>query len=108
MTASPFPVLRLKPKADARRIRHGHPWVFADDIVADRRTRAIPPGTVAVLEDAERTPLAAVAATMESRIAARVLDHDARIAEVNVRVHKPHAPLPGVVRDVVAELVRRR
>ncbi|WGH77856.1 RSP_2647 family RNA methyltransferase [Jannaschia ovalis] len=70
------PVLRLKPKADARRIRHGHPWVFADDIVADRRSRAIPPGTIAVLEDAERNPLAAVAATMESRIAARVLDRD--------------------------------
>ena len=30
MQASPFPVLRLKPKADARRIRHGHPWAWAD------------------------------------------------------------------------------
>jgi dihydropteroate synthase len=45
---------------------------------------------------------------LASAIAARVLDHDARIGAVTVRVHKPHAPLPGVVRDVVAEVVRRR
>ena len=45
---------------------------------------------------------------LASAIAARVLDHDARIGQVTVRVHKPHAPLPGVVRDVVAEVVRRR
>jgi dihydropteroate synthase len=45
---------------------------------------------------------------LASAIAARVLDHDARIGTVTVRVHKPHAPLPGVVRDVVAEVVRRR
>ena len=45
---------------------------------------------------------------LASAIAARVLDLDARIGTVTVRVHKPHAPLPGVVRDVVAEVVRRR
>ena len=45
---------------------------------------------------------------LASAIARRVLTHDRRIAEVTVRVHKPHAPLPGVVRDVVAEVVRRR
>jgi dihydropteroate synthase len=45
---------------------------------------------------------------LASAIAARGLDHDARIGTVTVRVHKPHAPLPGVVRDVVAEVVRRR
>lgn len=45
---------------------------------------------------------------LAAAIAARVLDHDARIVEATVRVHKPHAPLPGVVRDVVAEVVRRR
>ena len=45
---------------------------------------------------------------LASAIAARVLDHDRRITAATVRVHKPHAPLPGVVRDVVAEVVRRR
>lgn len=45
---------------------------------------------------------------LASAIARRVLAHDRRVAEATVRVHKPHAPLPGVVRDVVAEVVRRR
>ncbi|UWQ20842.1 RSP_2647 family RNA methyltransferase [Jannaschia sp. W003] len=70
------PSVRLKPRADARRIRWGHPWAFADDLVLDRRTRALAPGTVATLEDAERNPLATVAVTPDSRIAARVLDRD--------------------------------
>ena len=70
------PVLRLKPGADARRIRHGYPWVYRDDVVADRRTRAIDAGTIAVLTDAERTPLGLAAVNMESRIAARMLDRD--------------------------------
>ena len=70
------PTIRLKPKADARRVRWGHPWVFADDLVLDRRTRALPPGTVAVLEDADRAALATVAVSPEARVAARVLDRD--------------------------------
>ena len=31
-------VVRLKPKAEARAIRHGFPWVYADELVIDRRT----------------------------------------------------------------------
>ncbi|MDJ0994249.1 MAG: class I SAM-dependent rRNA methyltransferase [Dinoroseobacter sp.] len=69
-----LPRLRLKPKADARSVRHGAPWVYADALVLDRRTKALTPGTIATLEDANRTPLATVAVTPGSRIAARVLD----------------------------------
>lgn len=69
-----LPRLRLKPKADARAIRHGVPWVYADDLVLDRRTKALAPGTIATLEDANRAPLATVAVTPASKIAARVLD----------------------------------
>lgn len=76
MTASPFPVLRLKPKADARRIRHGHPFVWADELVLDRRARGLAPGALAVLEDAERTPVAIGTATVGAKIAFRVLDRD--------------------------------
>lgn len=71
-----YPILRLKPKADARRIRHGYPWVYLDDLVTDRRSRALAPGTIAELQDAERAPLALVAANMGTRVAARVLDRD--------------------------------
>jgi len=77
MTASPFPVLRLKPKADARRIRHGHPWAWGDEIVLDRRSKAVPAGALAVLEDSERVPIAMGVATVEGKIAFRVLDRDA-------------------------------
>ncbi|MEX2501179.1 MAG: dihydropteroate synthase, partial [Trueperaceae bacterium] len=45
---------------------------------------------------------------LASAIAERVLAGDVRIARVLVRVHKPHAPLPGVVRDVTVQVSRRR
>jgi 23S rRNA (cytosine1962-C5)-methyltransferase len=78
MTAPPFayPVIRLKPKADARRIRHGHPWAWADDLVMDRRTRAIAPGSLVVLEDAGREALGLGVASTEARIGVRLLDRD--------------------------------
>jgi len=77
MTPSPLPVIRLKPKANARAIRHGAPWVYDNEVVTDRRTKALAPGTLAVLEDAERASLAVVAVNPGSRIFARVLDRDA-------------------------------
>jgi len=76
MTAPSFPVLRLKPKADARRIRHGHPWAWGDELVLDRRARALPAGALAVLEDGERVPVAMGVATVGGKIAFRVLDRD--------------------------------
>ena len=71
------PVIRLKPKADARRIRHGHPWVHADDLVLDRRSRAVAPGSIVTLEDAERRAIGTFAFNPDAPIAARALDRDA-------------------------------
>lgn len=71
-----LPALRLKPKADARRIRFGHPWAWSDDLVLDRRARNIPAGALAVLEDNERNPLGLGVATVEAKIALRLLDRD--------------------------------
>ncbi|TNF20506.1 MAG: class I SAM-dependent rRNA methyltransferase [Rhodobacteraceae bacterium] len=71
-----LPVIRLKPKANARAIRHGGPWVFANEVVTDRRTKAIAPGALAVLEDAGREALALVAANPGSKIIGRVLSLD--------------------------------
>lgn len=76
MKPSPFPVVRLKPKADARKIRHGSPWIFDNELVLDRRTKNIAPGSVALLEDAERRPLGLVGFNAGSRIAARMLERD--------------------------------
>jgi 23S rRNA (cytosine1962-C5)-methyltransferase len=76
-TPTSRPVVRLRPKAEARPIRHGFPWVYADELVTDRRTGALTPGTIATLEDAERRPLATVTVNPRSKIIARVLDRDA-------------------------------
>ena len=122
MTPSPLPVIRLKPRTNARAIRHGAPWVYDNELVADRRTRALEPGSIAILQDADRVPLALVAVNPASRIMARVLDRDpdaridaawvsARIARaLALRAHLYDRPfyrlvhaeadgLPGVVID---------
>ncbi|WP_319544772.1 RSP_2647 family RNA methyltransferase [Ruegeria conchae] len=70
------PRIRLKPKANARGLRHGFPWVYANDIVTDRRTRKIEAGALAVLEDDKRVPIALVAVNPASKIMCRVLDRD--------------------------------
>ncbi|MBY5973565.1 class I SAM-dependent rRNA methyltransferase [Ferrimonas balearica] len=81
-SSSFFPTIRLKPKSDPRKIRHGFPWVYANELVTDRRTKALTPGAVALLEDADRAPLALVAVNPESRIFARVLGRpDAEMPE---------------------------
>ncbi|MBL3565861.1 class I SAM-dependent rRNA methyltransferase [Rhodovulum sulfidophilum] len=64
------------PKAEARAIRHGFPWVYSDELVMDRRTRALAPGSLAVLEDTERRPLGLAAVNPLSRIVARLIDRD--------------------------------
>lgn len=73
---SDLPVIRLRPKSKPQAIRHGFPWVFADEAVLDRRTRALPPGGFARLEDAERGALALVTVNPVSKIVARVMDTD--------------------------------
>ncbi|MCU0827008.1 MAG: class I SAM-dependent methyltransferase [Tabrizicola sp.] len=76
MQTRSLPTVRLKPKAEARAIRHGFPWVYADELVTDRRTQALVPGALAVLEDAERQPLGLVTVNTRSKIIARMLDRD--------------------------------
>ncbi|MCV3271024.1 RSP_2647 family RNA methyltransferase [Roseobacter sinensis] len=68
------PVVRLKPKANARALRHGFPWVYANELVTDRRTKALAPGTLAVLEDDKRQPMGVVGVNPHSKIIARMLD----------------------------------
>lgn len=75
--SEPRPVFRLKPKADARRLRHGHPWAWADELVLDRRSKAVPDGTIAILQDAERAPLGVGLASPNAKIGFRLLDRDA-------------------------------
>ena len=75
-TSGDRPVIRLKPKVNARPVRHGFPWVYASDLVTDRRTKALAPGRIALLEDSGREPLGLVAVNPGSKIIARMLDRD--------------------------------
>lgn len=45
---------------------------------------------------------------LANRIAAQVLEKQPGVERIIVRVHKPHAPIQGVFRDVYAEVVRER
>ena len=74
MTSSDLPTIRLKPTAKPQAIRRGFPWVYSNELVLDRRTRALPAGSVVRLEDSARSYLRMVALTPDSKIAARVLD----------------------------------
>ena len=71
-----FPIVRMKPKTKSQVIRHGFPWVYDNEIVTDRRTKGLASGAIAVLEDAERKPIALVAVNPNSKIFCRVLDRD--------------------------------
>ena len=76
MMHSPLPVIRLNPKTSPTGVRRGVPWVYDNELVLDRRSKALAPGSIALLEDAARVPLALVAVNPGSRIMARVLDLD--------------------------------
>ena len=74
--ASDRAIVRLIPKAEARAIRHGYPWVYANELVTDRRTRGLPAGSIALLEDANRTPMGVLAVNPASKIICRMLDQN--------------------------------
>ena len=76
MTQLPYSIVRLLPKAKPQVIRHGFPWVFANELVMDRRTKAATPGSLVVLEDSERRPLGLGTINPFSKIAVRMLDFD--------------------------------
>jgi 23S rRNA (cytosine1962-C5)-methyltransferase len=71
-----IPTVRLLPKTDAKQLRRGFPWVYANQMVTDRRTRSLGAGAIARLEDAERNALGLVTVNPNSKIIARVLDQD--------------------------------
>ena len=76
MTPSSLPFVRLMPKADVRAIRHGFPWVYSNEVVLDRRTKNLAPGSIVMLQDAERRDLAIATINSNSKITCRVLERD--------------------------------
>ena len=69
-----YPLIKLRP-GKRRRLGQGAPWVFADEIAMDRRTRKLAPGSVVRLADGDRV-LGVAGFNPESQIAARLLDSD--------------------------------
>ncbi len=72
----PYPHVRLSPKAEARAIRHGFPWVYAGELTLDRPTKNLVPGSFAVLDDAEGRAMGVVTVNPGSKILCRMLDPD--------------------------------
>jgi len=70
------PVIRLKSKSNPQRIRHGFPWVYANELVTDRRTKALPPGSLAILHDQAKNELGLFAVNPNSKIFGRKLSSD--------------------------------
>ena len=127
VSAPERPVLRLLPKANARAIRRGAPWIFDNELVMDRRTRKIAPGTIATLVDNDHTVLGTVAVNPTSKIVARMLDREevaidgdwlqAKVAKaLSLRTRIYDAPyyrlihaesdgLPGVIVDRFGEVL---
>jgi len=66
------PIILLRAK-EGRRAKSGAPWVFSNEIVMEAQTKALPPGTVVTLADADGTPLGTGYFNPKSLIAVRLL-----------------------------------
>lgn len=73
---SSFPVIRMRPNKSPQRVRFGYPWIFADELVLDRRSRAVPAGSIVEVQAHDGERLGRFGFNAESRIAARLLDRN--------------------------------
>ena len=75
------PVVRLKSGAH-KRLLHGHPWAYSNEVAMDAETRALPLGAVVRLESADGEGLGTALYNRLPLIAARLLTRDPR-AEID-------------------------
>ncbi len=69
------PVVRLHAGRD-KRLRHGHPWAYSNEVQMDQTAKAIPPGSVVRLVDSGGSALGLAAFNPHTLIAARMLTAD--------------------------------
>ncbi len=67
-----LPSVLLRSGED-RRVRAGHPWAFSNEILMDAETKALPPGSLAILRAPGGEALGLVTFNPHSLIAARLL-----------------------------------
>jgi 23S rRNA (cytosine1962-C5)-methyltransferase len=70
--ANKLPSVLLRAGED-RRVRSGHPWAFSNEILMDAETKALPPGSLAILRAPGGQALGVVTFNPHSLIAARLL-----------------------------------
>ncbi len=70
--AGKLPSVLLRSGED-RRVRDGHPWAFSNEILMDPETKALPPGSLAILRAPSGEALGLATFNPHSLIAARVL-----------------------------------
>ncbi|MEK6205568.1 MAG: class I SAM-dependent rRNA methyltransferase [Amylibacter sp.] len=66
--------MRLLPKISPQKIRFGFPWVYANELVLDRRAKKIPSGSFVTLTDTAGFFLGVCTFNAGSKITARVMD----------------------------------
>ncbi|HEV7370089.1 class I SAM-dependent rRNA methyltransferase [Arenibaculum sp.] len=69
------PTVRMQPSRH-KRVAHGHPWAYSNEIQMDATTKAVPPGSVVRLVTHNGAPLGCATFNPHTLIAARVLDQD--------------------------------
>jgi 23S rRNA (cytosine1962-C5)-methyltransferase len=69
------PVIRLLP-GQQKRARHGHPWVYSNEIAMDAAAKSLSPGTLVRVESANGESLGVAFFNPHSLVAARILSSD--------------------------------
>lgn len=72
---NPRPKLKLQPKHGGR-IKSGSPWVYSNEIVMDRATKMLAPGSLVNVVDANDEALGLAYFNPHSLIAARIISRD--------------------------------
>ena len=66
--------LRLRAGVETKKFRYGYPWIYSNDIISDRRSKALIPGSFCKLVDYEKNPICLVTVNPNSKIFARIMD----------------------------------
>jgi 23S rRNA (cytosine1962-C5)-methyltransferase len=69
------PIIRVLPGRH-KRARHGHPWVYSNEIALDAAAKALEPGALVTLEAADGEAIGTAFFNPHSLVAARLLTHD--------------------------------
>lgn len=70
------PTIKLRPKVNAQKLRFGFPWIYQNQLVLDRRSRAIQAGSLVSVVDGGGQDLGVWAYNANSKITCRKIELD--------------------------------